>query len=724
MSPRVSDTELRCTKIQRRLGGVDKRFLLPVLFLLALATPLAAGAPTPDDPYIWLEDVTGKEPLAWVGERNAESTKELAGTAEFEALQARLLAILDSDAKIPFVGKIGDYYYNLWKDKNHERGLWRRTTLEEYRKEQPAWETVLDLDELSRRENEKWVWHGANALPPDYGRCLVSLSRGGADADVVREFDLTTKSFVDGGITVPEAKTSIGWQDKDTVYLGTDFGPGSMTTSGYPRLAKEWRRGAPISAATTVYEGKPEDVSVSAYRDHTPGFERDFVRRGITFYSNETFLRRDGKLIKIDKPDDAEMRVHREWLFIELRTDWTVGGKTWPAGGLLAVPFEDFLAGKRSFDLLFEPTPRKSLAGYTTTKNAVLLNELDNVKNKLYLLQHDKGKWARKALPGLPEFGSINASAVDRYESDAFWLTLADFVTPSRLHHGVVGAGVPEKLKQTPEFFDAKGLVVTQHETKSKDGPRGPYFQVARQNVKLEGTAPTLLYGYGGFEVSQLPSYSALRGAGWLEKGGVLVVANIRGGGEFGPKWHQAALKANRPRAYEDFIAVGEDLVRRKVASPRTLGCMGGSNGGLLVGNMLTMRPDLFGAIVCQVPLLDMRRYNQLLAGASWMGEYGNPDVAEEWGFIQGFSPYHNVKKEVGYPRTLFTTSTRDDRVHPGHARKMVAKMREQLHDVLYYENIEGGHGGAATNKQSAFMWSMAYTFLWKQLAEAPLSSR
>ncbi len=690
--------------------------LLPMTLTFSISALAAPPARTPGDPWIWLENVTDEKALDWVAQRNARSTKELAETEAFKAMDARFLDILNSDARIPYVTKIGDRYYNFWRDKQHERGLWRRTTLADYRKEQVVWETVLDLDSLAKLEKESWVWHGADPLPPDYTRCLVSLSRGGADADVVREFDLASRSFVKDGFALPEAKTGVAWRDREAIYVGTDFGPGSMTTSGYPRIAKEWKRGTPLAAAVTVYEGKPEDVSVFAFRDLTPGFERDFVYRGITFFSNELFLRRDGKLTKIDKPDDADASAYREWLLIRLRTDWTVAGRTWPAGALLATRFEDFLAGQRHFDLLFEPTERKSLSSYSTTLHTIILNELDNVRNRLYVLRHDGSRWLRTLLPGLPEYGTVNASAVDDRESDDYFLTITDFLTPTSLHLGTAGGGPPEKLKQTPTFFNAEGLSVSQHETVSKDGTRIPYFQVSPRHLEANGAAPTLLTGYGGFEISEVPYYSGVQGSGWLEKGGVLVVANIRGGGEFGPKWHQAALKAARPRAYEDFIAVAEDLVRRKVTTPKHLGCIGGSNGGLLVGNMLTMRPDLFGAIVCQVPLLDMRRYHKLLAGASWMEEYGNPDDPKEWSFIRTFSPYQNVKKEARYPPTLITTSTRDDRVHPGHARKMVAKLEEQGHDVLYYENVEGGHGMAATNQQQAFMSAMAYTFLWGRL--------
>jgi prolyl oligopeptidase len=542
------------------------------------------------------------------------------------------------------------------------------------------------------------------------------LSRGGADAKVMREFDLKTKTFVKDGFQLPESKSSAGWRDRDVLYVGFAFDSTTMTTSGYPRLVKQWRRGTPLSSATLFYEGERSDVSVNAFRDHTPGFERDMAFRAPTFFTNELYLQRDGKLIKIDKPDDANAGVYREWLLITLRTDWSVGGKTWPAGALLAAKLEDFLAGKRQFDLLFEPTERKSLDSYTTTRNAIIVNELDNVKDRLYVLRYENGAWTREPLPGLPQFGTIGARAVDPYQSDDYFLTITDFLTPTSLHLGRIGGGPPEKLKQTPEFFTAERLEVSQHEAVSKDGTRVPYFLVASRGRAADGAAPTLLDGYGGFEISELPNYNGLTGSGWLEKGGVLAVANIRGGGEFGPKWHEAAVKANRHHAYEDFIAVAEDLVKQRITTPRRLACIGGSNGGLLVGNMLTMRPDLFHAVVCRVPLLDMRRYNKLLAGASWMGEYGNPDDPREWQFIRTWSPYQNVKKGVKYPRTLFTTSTRDDRVHPAHARKMVAKMKAMGQDVLYYENVEGGHGGAANNKQQAYMWSLTYAFLWKEL--------
>lgn len=676
----------------------------------------STASQTTNDPYLWLEDVTGDKALAWAREQNALSTRFLTNTATFEPVRRRLLAILDSKERIPFAQKLGPYLYNFWRDDRNVRGLLRRTSLEEYREAEPRWETVIDLDQLAAAENENWVWHGFDPLYPDYDRCLVSLSRGGADATVVREFDLTTKSFVVDGFTLPEAKSQVSWRDRDTVYVGTDFGPGSLTSSGYPRIVKEWRRHTPLAEARAVFEGKDTDVSVGAYVDHDRGYTYDWIQRGITFYTSEVFLRIGDRLEKIDKPEDAEIGTHADQILITLRSDWTIGGRTYPAGALLATGLDAYRQGKRKLEVLFEPTPRKSLAGTGGTRNHLIVNELENVRNRLYLLTLRDGQWQRQAME-VPAFGTVGVSGVDPDHSDEYWLTVTDFLTPSSLWHGTIGQGAPEKLKSLPAFFRAEGLRIEQFEATSKDGTRVPYFQVGPANLKAHGKNPTLLNGYGGFEISMLSSYNASVGAAWLERGHVYVLANTRGGGEFGPKWHQAALKENRQRAYDDFIGIAEDLVRRRVTSPRHLGIIGGSNGGLLMGNMLVQRPDLFGAIVCQVPLLDMKRYSQLLAGASWMGEYGNPDLPEEWAFLQRYSPYHLVRADRKYPRVFFTTSTRDDRVHPGHARKMVAKMKDQGHGVLYYENIEGGHGGAANNPQRAFMQALAYAYLEEQLA-------
>jgi len=670
---------------------------------------------TATDPYLWLEDVTGTNALDWVRQQNAVSTKELEASPDFAPLRQKLLAILDSKERIPLAAKHGKFFYNFWRDQVHVRGILRRTTLDEYRKPQPAWETVLDLDQLAATEKENWVWKGYNVLEPDYDRCLVVLSRGGADASVYREFDLMKKEFVAGGFSVPEAKSRVDWRNRDTLYVATDYGPGSLTKSGYPRIAREWKRGTPLPEARVVFEGQVDDVSASVSVSHDHGRVYEFAHRAPTFFTTETLVRRGDKFVRIDKPADAEVSTFGEWLLLQPKLDWTLDGRTYQGGTLLAANFEAYLQGKRELTVLFEPTERKSLASVSATKNYLILNELENVRSRPALLRFADGQWKRTAMEA-PAFGNVGVSGIDSDESDDYFMTVTDFLTPSSLYLGTAGNAAREKLKSLPAFFNTEGLEIQQFVAASKDGTKVPYFQVSRKGLKLDGSNPTLLYGYGGFEISMLPNYSPGSGTAWLERGGVYVLANIRGGGEFGPRWHNAARKENRQRAYDDFIAVAENLLERKVTSPGHLGIQGGSNGGLLMGVMLTERPDLFGAVVCQVPLLDMRRYNKMLAGASWMDEYGDPDRPDQWAYIQKYSPYHNVAKEGKYPRVFFTTSTRDDRVHPGHARKMVARMKEQGHDVLYYENIEGGHGGSANNAQAAYMSALAYTFLWNQL--------
>jgi prolyl oligopeptidase len=697
---------------------------LQILSLLSLSlaapmmvTPMSRAQDSVDnDPYQWLEDVTGDKAIEWVKERNAKAESSLTTSDDFKKLESDLLAILDSDARIPFVSKHGEYYYNFWRDKKNIKGLWRRTTLDEYKKPSPQWEIILDLDKLSAEENESWVWKGASFLRPDYDRVLIDISRGGADATVSREFEISTKSFVKGGFERPEAKGSLSWIDRDHVFVQTDFGPGSMTDSGYARIVKRWKRGTPLASAEVIYEGEQTDMLVAAFHDDSPGFERNYVQRNVKFYNDELFvLDENSKLVKIDVPNTASKSVSRGTLAIELREDWNRGDKVYKAGSLLFTKLDDFLVGKETIEVVFEPTPTTALASFGFTKDYAILNVLEDVKNKVTVLRATSQGWKSEPMVGAPAFGTVSVSPVDPDESNDYFMTVTDYLTPTTLSMGTIGQA-PQKLKELPAFFDAKGLKISQHFATSQDGTRVPYFMVAKESLSLDGNNPTLLYGYGGFEISLQPSYNATVGRSWTTQGGVYVVANIRGGGEYGPSWHQAALKDKRHRAYEDFAAVAKDLFARKVTSPSALGIQGGSNGGLLVGNMATLYPDLFQAVVCQVPLLDMKRYNKLLAGASWMAEYGNPDIPAEWSFIKTFSPYHNVVENRKYPNVLFTTSTRDDRVHPGHARKMMAKMESQGHSVLYYENIEGGHGGAANNKQSAFMQAIAYTFLKKQL--------
>ena len=699
-----------------------------LLGLTMVSAPVWAQQPAPakaeapqtmeqEDPYLWLEDVLGVPALSWVRACNAASRQELASTEDVRKLIADMKTIMDSNERIPFVGKQGPYCYNFWRDAQHPRGVWRRTTLAEYRKQDPKWENILDLDALNQKENVNWVWGGAQILKAGGWRhVLISLSRGGADAIEVREFDMKTKSFVKNGFHLPEAKGSMSWIDKDTVYVATDFGPDSMTTSGYPRIVKEWRRGTPLSAAKVVFEGKKTDMQVTAFYDDTKGYERHFVFCAPAFYKNDLYLRqKDGSLTRIDVPVDANAGAHREWMMVTLRSAWEVEGKTYPAGSLLAIKFDAFMQGKRDFTVLYTPTDNSSLAGSSWTRNTLILNIMEDVKSKLVVLKPENGVWKEIPFVGAPQNVEAQAWGIDSDENDDYFMTVTGFLTPSSLYMGSIGKA-PEKIKSTPEFFDASRMEVSQHFAVSKDGTRVPYFQVNRKDLVLDGKNPTLEYGYGGFEVSMTPGYNSIMGRAWLEQGGVYVLANIRGGGEYGPRWHQAALKANRNKAYEDFAAVAQDLFKRQVTSAEHLGAMGGSNGGLLMGNMITLYPELYKAIVCQVPLLDMKRYNKLLAGASWMAEYGDPDKPEEWAFLQKYSPYQNLKEGVKYPATLFTTSTRDDRVHPGHARKMMARMQAMGQNVRYFENMEGGHGGAADNSQRAYMWAISYEFLRQQL--------
>ncbi|HEU5296072.1 MAG TPA: prolyl oligopeptidase family serine peptidase [Burkholderiaceae bacterium] len=674
-----------------------------------------------DDPYLWLEEIEGERALQWVRERNAQSRQALQAWPEFDATRARIREVLDSRERIPGVTRRGPWFYNFWQDAEHPRGLWRRTTLAQYRNAQPAWDVLLDIDALGRDERENWVWAGAAVLRPADTRCLVKLSRGGADASVVREFDLASRRFVDGGFALPEAKSDVDWLDIDTVLVGTNVGPGSLTESGYPRVIKRWRRGEPLAQATTVFEAQTQDVAAGFSIDPTPGYERIVVSRQIDFYNSELALLQGDSVLPIDKPADAQLSFWRDHLLLELRSDWAVSGSTYRGGSLLLATASDYLAGQREFVPLFEPTPTRSLAGFTTTRTCIVLDILDNVAGCVQEWRFDGSRWVgrdvRAPHPGTIAVAALHDPMLARDDlAEAYWLQYSDFLTPDSMMLAGTGSDQRELVKARPRYFDADGMRVEQHAATSRDGTRVPYFVVWPRAAMADGSNPTILYGYGGFEVAQQPWYSGIYGTAWFDKGGVLVVANIRGGGEFGPAWHQAAVRQHKQRSYDDFIAVAEDLIQRRVTNARHLAIEGGSNGGLLVGAVMLQRPELFNAVVCQVPLLDMKRYHKLLAGASWMAEFGDPDQPEQWAWIERYSPYQSVRKAQQLPRVLFVTSTRDDRVHPGHARKMAARMREQRHDVLYYENIEGGHGAAADNAQRADMMALEFSFLWQQL--------
>ena len=685
----------------------------------------------PVDPFLWLEDVQGEAALAWVRERNAESQKVLMARPEYAPTRERLLQVMNSKERIPYISRRADYFYNLWQDETHKRGLWRRTSLAEYRRAAPAWETVLDLDALGSKEGENWVWGGAVGLAPSHHRCLVMLSRGGADASVVREFDTVAKAFVAGGFELPEAKSDVDWIDADTIFVGTDFGPGSMTDSGYPRVIKRWKRGTPLTDAVTVFEGEKADVSVRVSVDTTPGHERTLIVRSLDFYNSKRFVLQGLKLLPLDLPDDASVSFWNsagapaDSLLMELRSDLKTPTRSHPRGSLLAIDAAAYQRGERHFEVLFEPTATRSLAGFALTRSHVLVNVLDNVASRLEEWRRTAEGLTRREVAA-PFPGSLGVSGLhdpmlaDDALAESYLLSYSDFLTPDTLSLGQTGADTRAVLKSLPATFDATGMRAEQSFATSADGTRIPYFVVWPRGLSAQspatGSTATLLYGYGGFEISMQPWYSAAFGSAWLARGGVVVVANIRGGGEFGPAWHQAAVKEHKQRSYDDFIAVAQDLIRRGITSPQHLGIEGGSNGGLLVGAAFTQRPDLFNAVVCSVPLLDMRRYHKLLAGASWMAEYGDPDQPDEWQYISKYSPYQNLRREVKYPRVLFTTSTRDDRVHPGHARKMAARLLSLGHEVLYFENIEGGHGGAADNEQRAHVQALEMSYLWRQL--------
>ena len=682
------------------------------LAALVVITVLVGAADEPD-PYLWLEEVEGQKAVAWVKEQSQRTTAELEAVPEFKPILDRTLQILDSQERIPYPGLRGDMIYNFWQDKDHPRGILRRTTLTSYRTRAPQWETVIDLDAIVKAEGVNWVYKGSKCLPPEDRLCMVSLGRGGSDATVEREFDMSAKAFVEGGFTLPEAKSSVSWRDENTLWVGTDFGPGSLTDSGYPRVVKLWKRGTPLSAARTVFEGKQTDVVAYGYTVHAPEGRYDVVGRTPVFYRHETFVLRGDNLIKLDVQEDSNLEgFFKGRMLVTLRSDWSVGGRTYPQGGLIAIDLERFLQGKRDFDLLFEPSERVSLQGTSTSRDHVILDLLDNVRGRIQTLTPDGNSWKRADLP-LPGVGTSGVGSSDVWHG-TFFYSYSDFLTPSSLF--VVEGGKAEKIKAAPAFFSSEGMKVAQYEATSKDGTKIPYFVVMPKGFKADGNAPTFQYGYGGFENSELPRYKGTLGAAWLERGGVYVLANLRGGGEFGPRWHQAALKENRIKSFEDFIAVSEDVIARKISSPRHLGIMGGSQGGLLVTGTMMLRPDLYRAVVSQVPLTDMHRYHKLLAGASWMAEYGDPDKPEDWAYIQTWSPYHLVKKGVSYPEAYFWTNTRDDRVHPGHARKMVARLIEYGYPVYYYENIEGGHGSGSVNRQRAYSDSLEYAYLWKML--------
>jgi prolyl oligopeptidase len=683
----------------------------------------------PADEYLWLEDVEGDAALDWVRERNARAEAVLFADPNFERVRTSTLEVLEAEDRIDHPSRHGDVVHNFWTDAAHRRGLLRRTTWDDYTSGSPTWETILDIDALCAAEDESWVFAGSATRRPDRRRALIALSPGGSDATVTREFDLVEKRFVpesEGGFVRPLAKGNLTWIDADTVYVTSDFGPGSLTRSGYPRTVRRWRRGTPMADAEIVFEGDVSDVAVGVSVASMPGNLHHVVVRAPEFFTTHTALLRDGNVIPVGVPDDAGVGFHERWVFISPRSDYarahSGGEQAFPSGSLLVADIDGFLDGSSPLTALFTPTATTSLGGFTCTRHRVVLDVLDDVRDVLSVATPPVdigGEWSIDLLSGVPEVWTLSASAVDGAERDDVWLSGSDFITPESLYVMSLDDDAPPALiRQAPARFDATDITIEQHFVASTDGTRIPYFVVG-SNAALattDGSSATLLTGYGGFEIPRVAGYSAVIGRSWISAGGVYVLANIRGGGEYGPAWHRAGLREKRPRVFEDFEAVARAIIDRGITSPSRLGISGGSNGGLLVGNMYVRTPELFGAVVCQVPLLDMARFHLLLAGASWMAEYGDPDDPTDWAYLQGYSPYHLVDPLAEYPPILLTTSTRDDRVHPGHARKMAVLLEQHGKDVTYWENMEGGHGGAADASQQATMQALIFTFLRNRL--------
>jgi prolyl oligopeptidase len=691
-----------------------------LITIAALAEPLPKRPPILDDPFLWLEEVEGKRALDWVEQRNGETLAELQADARYERFLAQAEALLNAKDRIPYGSVRGRYMYNFWRDAEHVRGILRRTTLASYRTAEPEWETVLDIDALAKAEDENWVYKGITWLAPDYERCLIKLSRGGTDASVHREFDAVTKRFVEDGFLLPEAKSGIAWLDRDTLLVGTDWGSGSLTASGYPRIVKRWRRGTPLTGAETVFEGRHEDIGIWPRVLDSGEATLPMIDQSLTFYTGAYHLiGGDDELQQLPLPESVDPAgFYAGRILFTLRETWKVAGQTFPQGALLAINAAAFRSSGRlpRVETIYTPDDRTSIEGVTVSRSGLYVSLLQNVKGRIlrFGVDTETGKWSAEPLP-LPPNGTVSLSAASPH-SDTVLVNYEDHITPDRLSEYDAGANALALIKSLPARFRADGLQVSQHGVTSADGEVVPYFVIHRRGLKPDGSTPTILYGYGGFEISLKPSYSATIGKLWLERGGAYAVANIRGGGEFGPRWHKAALKTNRQRAYDDFIAVAEDLAKRGITSPKRLGISGGSNGGLLVGAIFTQRPDLMNAVVCRVPLLDMLRYTRLLAGASWAAEYGDPEDSIMRAAILKYSPYQNMFPERAYPKVFIETSTKDDRVHPGHARKMVARMREQGHPVLYFENTEGGHAAGANLRQHARRYALEFVYFSRQL--------
>ena len=668
-----------------------------------------------EDPYLWLEEVEGEEALQWVQSQNDITQARYESSESFDNTYQFLLDEYNSDDRIPYAYIQNGEMYNFWRDESNVRGVWRKTSIESYQAEEIEWENILDIDQLAQQEGKNWVWRGASCLAPDYERCLIRLSDGGKDAIVIREFDLINKQFISDGFITAESKQYFSWLNEDELLIATNFGPDSMNESGYPRQVKVWNRAQGLEEAKLIFDGDYKKIFSFPFSSIRPDGSYFGVLEGPTFFTKVLYLFKELELVKLDLPLKMDVYgTYENLLIISLAEDWQGFG----VGDLIAVNIDDALDKNITSDsltLLFEPSEKSFLRSVSVGHKQILVSILDNISGQVLQLQKVGDTWIKNQVRGF-EGGMLSVSSVDSW-SDHTFLNSQGFTESASLYYSD-GAKEFKKIKSVPSKFNPEQYKVEQLYATSNDGTSIPYFQISNVDMVKDSKNPTLLYGYGGFEISQTPSYLSAFSRAWLDSGGVYVIANIRGGGEFGPNWHQAALKENRQRAYDDFIAVAEKLIQTRITSPKHLGIRGGSNGGLLVGATFTQRPDLFNAVVCAVPLLDMYRYDKLLAGASWVDEYGDPDNPSEWEFISKYSPYQNVFADQDYPEVYFYTSTKDDRVHPGHARKMAKKMIDQGHKVIYYENIEGGHSAAANLKQSAYMSTLQLEYLRDKLID------
>lgn len=682
--------------------------------LIYFLSCFALSAQTDDDPYLWLEDIEGEKQLEWVENHNSKTLDYISNIEGYQNRFDFCYKYLTSSEQLPYPEMHGDFIYNFWQDEENPRGIWRRISYTDYLEMSDKWETLIDIDKLCENENINWTYDKVYFIPENNKICAVQLSKGGSDAGVIREFDLERKKFIEEGFYVGEAKSDFRWIDENTVYLATDFGDGSLTNSGYPRIVKKWRRGTSIEEAETVLEIPKEDLSVGIAVMHTQGKTHELLFHAKDFYNIDAYYILGDEKIKLNLPPNFSLEVFKKQVIVEPLVDWKFGEDVIEKGNVVALNLDSLLNGNYNYRILFEKKDAISVEKIRVTGESVLINSINNIVSELLRFKYENGKWTSEIID-LPTNGLIEIVNADRNKS-TFFLTYESPIQSTSLYVDKEDGNSPEKLMSLPDYFDSRNIIVKQNWTKSKDGTRIPYFIMHKRGLKYNGNNPLIQYGYGGFNISETPYYSSSRGKLWLENGGVFVIANIRGGGEYGPDWHLSAMKENKQKSYDDFIAVSEDLINRKITSPENLGIYGGSNGGLLVAAVMVQRPELYKAVACFVPLLDMKRYSHLLAGNSWMAEYGNPDIPEEWEYISKYSPYHNVRAGIEYPKVLFLTSTRDDRVHPGHARKMTARMEEMGHEVYLFENTEGGHAASYIPEQTAQVIAMYFSFFHDQL--------